>query len=130
MKREYIERYARRYMPRDLWVKVAMALADVESGFDENAVSPHGKSVGLWQQRREFFAGYSPLPYYMRPCWWAQFGALKTFFVEHSGRPLVEVLQVYHYGHPVRGDRDGYVQRVRDAFAALGYEWPGDNAVL
>jgi len=130
MKQEYIYRYARRCMPRDLWVRVAMALAEVESGWDENAVSPGGESIGLWQQQSEFFAAYSSLPYYMRGTWWAQFGALKAFLAEYSGRRLKEALQVYHYGHPVQDDRDGYVQRVRDAFAALGYDWPGDNAVL
>jgi hypothetical protein len=132
MKQEYIYRYARRFMPRDLWVQVAMGLAQVESAWDENAVSPEGESIGLWQQQSEFFAAYSSLPYYMRGCWWAQFGALKAFLADQAGmsRTLKEALQAYHYGHPVEDDRDGYVQRVRDAFAKLGYRWPGDDAVL
>jgi hypothetical protein len=130
MKRKYIYRYAWPRMPRELWVKVAMALAEVESGWDENAVSPGGASIGLWQQESEFFKRYSSLPSYMRGCWWAQFEALKAFLAEYSGRPLEEALRVYHYGHLVDDDCDGYVKRVRNAFAALGYEWPGDDAVL
>jgi hypothetical protein len=129
MEKEYIYRYARHMLPRELWARVALALASVESGFDENAVSPEGESIGLWQQQSEFFATYSSLPYYMRGAWWCQLSALKAFLLSQSDelRTLKEALQTYHYGHPVDDDRDGYVQRVRDAFAALGYSWPGDD---
>jgi hypothetical protein len=119
------------------FAKEAKAVAMAESSEDPFAISPGGMGVGIMQQSQGWQTDYMPTPMGIgsgflygaamstdrrwHPSF--QLACYAMFAFKHRDLSKEARWRLYHYGHLMDSDPDGYVAHVMDSWRTLG-DWP------